>query len=324
MPIDAIVPTFINAPDDVSEPAYDAEELRRSFGGLVTNTSGSATVARSGALDLRALAPSLSGSNVQVGAGPCVVGTAKGAYLSGMPQLSNVDALVAADATNPRRDRVVFEILDPDNGGSTARKARVRVIAGAPNTTALTGGGYPADPGAADGVSAFFDIAYVDVPKVGGGSPALVDIRPFTAAAGAPVIVRNQGQRDAITAAASQVLRADRAYRRDWRDANGWQTNPVVISDNGDATPVLYGVQHNVTLDSQGVGIITFTQPFPTKFSSIGFTRENTTGTPTDFMTLNGGGYTTNRFQVTILCTDGATGAPITGLVYVYVTANGH
>jgi hypothetical protein len=323
MPIDAIIPTFINAPDDVSEPAYDAEELRRSLGGLVANTAGSATVARSGVLDLRALAPSLSGSNVQVGAGPCVVGTAKGAYLSGMPTLGTVDALVAADSTNPRRDRVVFEVLDPDNGGSTARKARVRVITGSPNTTALTGGGYPADPGAADGVSAFFDIAYVDVPKAGNGNPALVDIRPFTAAAGAPVIVRNQSQRDAITTAASQVLRADRAYRRDWRDANGWQTNPVVISNNGDATPVIYGVQHNVTLDSNGVGVIDFIQPFPTAFSSISFTRETTTGAPTIIGTLNGGGYVTNRFKVSILCTNGA-GVPVTGLVYIYVNAIGY
>jgi hypothetical protein len=324
MPIDAIIPTFINAPDDVSEPAYDAEELRRSFGGLVTATSGSATVARSGVLDLRALAPSLSGSNVQVGGGPCVVGTAKGAYFSGLANLTTVDPLTAADATNPRRDRLVFEILDPDNGGSTARKARVRLITGTPNTTALTGGGYPADPGASDGVSAFFDIAYVDVPKSGDGNPTITDIRPFTAAAGAPVIVRNQAQRDAINAASSQVLRADRAYRRDYRDANGWQTNPVVVGPHGDATPVLYGVQHLVNLNAgPGVGVITFTQPFPTAFSTISFTREGTVGAPTLIHTLNGGGYTTNRFQVTILATDHA-GAPLTGSIYVYVNAIGY
>lgn len=323
MPIDAIVPTFINAPDDVSEPAYDAEELRRSFGGLVTNTSGSATVARSGVLDLRALAPSLSGSNVQVAAGPCVVGTAKGAYLSGLPTLSTADTLVAADATNPRRDRLVFEVLDPDNGGSTARKARVRLITGTPSTTALTGGGYPAAPGAADGVSAFFDIADVDVPKSGNGNPTVTDKRPFTAAAGAPVIVKTQAERDAITNASAQVLRADRAYRRDWRDANGWQTSPVVISNNGDATPVLYGVQHNVALNAGGVGVIEFTQPFPTAFSTIAFTRETTTGAPSIIGTLNGGGYTTNRFQVTVLVTDHA-GVPVTGTVYIYVNAIGY
>lgn len=202
MPVDAITPTFINAPDDVSEPAYDAEELRRAFGGLVA-AGASATMSRSGVLDPRGLVPSLSGSNVQVSPGPCAVGTAKGAYLSGAATTLTVAALgsaewPAADSTNPRRDRLVFEVLDPDNGGSTARKARFRVIPGAPSATALSGGGYPANPGAADGVSAFFDIADIDVPKSGAGSPSITDKRVFSAAAGAPIPVSSQAQLDAL------------------------------------------------------------------------------------------------------------------------------
>lgn len=195
MPVDALVPTWINAPDDVSGPAYDAETLRRDFAGLVA-AGASASVARSGVLDPRALVPSLSGSNIQVSAGPCVVGTAKGAYFSGAPTVLTVAALgsaewPAADSTNPRRDRLVFEVLDPDNGGSTARKARFRVIAGQPSATALSGGGYPADPGSADGVSAFFNIADIDVPKNGGGNPTITDRRPYTAAAGGIIHVRD-------------------------------------------------------------------------------------------------------------------------------------
>ncbi|MFS0831992.1 hypothetical protein ABC337_15180 [Arthrobacter sp. 1P04PC] len=198
MPVDAITPTFINAPDAASGPAYDAETQRRAFGGLVAG--GSAVgVARSGVLDPRALVPALSGLTVQVGPGPCAVGTAKGAYLSGAPTVLNVDTLTPADSTNPRRDRLVFEVLDPDNGGSTARKARFRLITGQPSPTALTGGGYPADPGAVDGVSAFFNIADIDMPKNGGGNPTITDRRPFTAAAGVPVKVRNQAERDILT-----------------------------------------------------------------------------------------------------------------------------
>ncbi|MFS0718870.1 hypothetical protein ABC337_05055 [Arthrobacter sp. 1P04PC] len=195
MPVDALTPTFINSPDTVSGPAYDAETLRRDFGGLVA-AGASAAAARSGVLDPRALVPSLSGQNVQVGPGPCVAGTGKGAYFSGAATVLTVDTLTPADSTNPRRDRLVFEVLDPDNGGSTARKARFRLITGQPSPTALTGGGYPADPGAADGVSTFFNIADIDMPKNGTGNPTITDRRPFTAAAGAPVKVRNQAERD--------------------------------------------------------------------------------------------------------------------------------
>lgn len=203
MPVDALTPTWINAPDDVSGPAYDAETLRRDFAGLVSGGS-SAGVARSGVLDPRALAASLSGSSVQVSPGPCVVGSGKGAYFSGAAATVTVATLgstewPSADSTNPRRDRLVFEILDPDNGGSTARKARFRVIAGQPSATALSGGGYPADPGTADGVSAFFNIADIDVPKNGGGNPVVTDRRPFTAAAGGVIPVRDGNDLATVT-----------------------------------------------------------------------------------------------------------------------------
>jgi len=198
MPVDAITPTFINAPDDVSEPAYDAEELRRAFGGLVAG-GPSATVSRSGVLDPRGLVPSLSGNVVQLSPGPCAFGTGKGTYLTGAASVLTVDTLQDRDSTNPRRDRIVAEVLDPDNGGSTARKARFRVITGQPSPTALTGGGYPADPGTVDGVTAFIELGYVDVPKASDATAASITVTsPITAAAGAPIPVRNQAQADAL------------------------------------------------------------------------------------------------------------------------------
>lgn len=230
MPADAITPTYINVPDDVTGPSYDAETLRRAIGGLVA--SGSAPgLSRSGVLDPRALVPSISGNTVQVGPGPCAVGSTRGTYLSGAAAVTTIAALgsaewPAADPTNPRRDRLVFEVLDPDNGGSTARKARIRIIPGQPDPQALTGGGYPADPGATDGVSAFFNIADIDMPKNGTGSPVITDRRPFAAAAGSPVKVRNQAERDALVqydgAAVERMDKAglpERSYGGKWQAA---------------------------------------------------------------------------------------------------------
>lgn len=188
---DALDPTWINAPGGVG-PSYDSEELRRLqgyqlAGGVAAGSS------RTGVLNPRDLVLSLSGSNVLVGAGGCVIGTAKGAYVGGVASVTTIGALLAADVTNPRRDRVVLEILDPDNGGGAGRKAQLRVIDGTPNASAATGGGFPAAP-----TGPFIDLGYVDVPKSGAGSPSVTINAPVTASAGAPIPVRTMVERDAL------------------------------------------------------------------------------------------------------------------------------
>lgn len=198
MPLNAIDPTWIN------QLQVDAEELRRDMGFLL---AGGATpdVSRSGVLDPRALTVTLSGSNVQINPGGAAVGTGKGAYLTGASVTATVDALTAADVTNPRRDRVVLEILDPDNGGGAGRNAQFRVITGTPSATAASGGGYPAAPS-----SPSITLAYVDVPKSGNGSPSVTDQRPFTAAAGAPIPVRDAADQATVTHVnGRQVVRLD-------------------------------------------------------------------------------------------------------------------
>lgn len=212
MALDAILPTWINAPDDVSAPLYTADTLRRTTGGLLIG-GVAAGVARSGVLDPRGLVVTLSGSNVQVGPGRCAVGTVAGAYLTGAAATGTVDVLLPADATNPRRDRVMLVILDPDNGASgTARKAEFRYLPGTPSATALSGGGYPPVP---TGITGFVDLYDVDVPKSGGGSPVVTDRRPFTVAAGAPILVRSLAERDGLPAKwdGLQVIRLDLSGR---------------------------------------------------------------------------------------------------------------
>ena len=188
---DALDPSWINAPSGVG-PSYDAEELRRLQG---YQLAGGATpgTSRTGVLNPRDLALSLSGSNVLVGAGGAVIGTAKGAYVCGVAATTTIGALLAADVTNPRRDRVVLEILDPDNGGGAGRKAQLRIIDGTPNASAATGGGFPAAPS-----SPFIDLGYADMPKSGGGNPSLTITAPITTAAGATLPVRTKAERDAL------------------------------------------------------------------------------------------------------------------------------
>lgn len=255
MPVDALDPTWIDAPGGVG-PTYNSEELRRDMGFLLAG-GASPDVSRTGVLDTRALTVSLSGSNVQINPGGCAVGTGKGAYLSGVSATVTVDALVAADVTNPRRDRVVLEILDPDNGGGAGRKAQVRVITGTPSATAASGGGYPAAP-----TSPSITLAYVDVPKSGNGSPSVTDQRPYTAAAGAAIPVRDATDRGAVTAVLGRrVVRLDAGGVEERYDGANWFRN---------------GGPHAMAAGAAAIGIVganvsagPFAQTFPTGRFSV-------------------------------------------------------
>lgn len=190
---DALDPSWINKPDPEGPgPSYDSEELRR-LQGYQLAAGATAGSSRTGILNPRDLVLSLSGSNVLASAGGCVIGTAKGAYVAGLAATTTIGALLPADVTNPRRDRVVLEILDPDNGGGAGRKAQLRIMDGTPNASAATGGGFPAAP-----TSPFIDLGHADTPKSGAGAPSLTITAPLTAAAGAPVPVRTRAEVDTL------------------------------------------------------------------------------------------------------------------------------
>ena len=191
-----IKPLYINGTE------YDAETERRGLSGLLAQSA--AGVARTGVLG-PAPSVSLSGSTVQVGPFNCSIGSAKGAYLTGVDSVTSAGTVGVADATNPRLDRVVLEVLDPDNGISGgARTGRLRVIPGTP--AALPG--LPALPSFA------LHIGQVQVPKSGAGT-AVVTVDPqFTATSGAPVPVRTEAERDALgVTGAREVLRLDNGGR---------------------------------------------------------------------------------------------------------------
>lgn len=262
MPLTAIEPTWINTVAGVG-PAYDAEELRRDLGFLLMGGT-SAGLSRTGVLDPRALTVTLSGSNVQINPGGAAVGTAKGCYLTGASATATIDALTPADATNPRRDRVVLEILDPDNGGGAGRLAQFRVITGTPSATATAGGGYPAAPS-----SPSITLAHVDVPKSGNGNPTVTDLRPFTAAAGGMFRVNTEQERDALTKIPGlAVRRADRGYTVDYTDGATWKAEAKFVIGQGSRQPILQAGDLTATTNANGDLTVIFPEAFPTECKS--------------------------------------------------------
>ena len=218
-------PLFIN------QVEYDAESERRGFGGLLAQSA--AGTPRSGVLG-PAPAVTLSGSTVKVGPFNAAISSAKGAYLVAVDSVTDATGTVGvADATNPRMDRVVLEILDPDNGisGGT-RIGRLRVIPG--QAAAIPG--LPALPALA------LHVAQVQVPKSGGGNPVVTVDAPLTAAVGAPIPVRSQAERDAISPVVGQMVqRLDRSGALEYGSGTAWvevgtatRSGYAVVRTNGD------------------------------------------------------------------------------------------
>jgi hypothetical protein len=193
---------------------YAGADYRRAMSGLAFPGNTPGTV-RTGALDPRALAATISGNEVLVGPGPVMIDAAgKGGYLTGLTAQLSAGTIVAADPTNPRLDRVVLEVLDPDNGsGGTERTARLRIVPGTP--AALPG--LPAQPALS------YSIGDLSVPASGQGSPVFTDRRTFTAAAGAPVIM-TKAERDLITPyPGMEIIRSDRDYWKQRYELSGWK-----------------------------------------------------------------------------------------------------
>lgn len=203
-------PLYLNGVD------YNAEDERRGLSGLVAQSS--AGVPRSGVLGA-APAVSLSGSTVQVGAFNAVVGTAKGGYLTGVDSVTSAGTLSPADQTNGRLDRVVLEVLDPDNGsGGTERGRRLRIVPGTP----------AAIPGLPPLPINSLHVAQIQVPRSGAGNPVVTVDCPLTATAGAPVPVRNATERGQLTPrVGDQVTRLDQGGAVQTWDGTSWD-NAVV------------------------------------------------------------------------------------------------
>jgi hypothetical protein len=102
-------------------------------------------------------------------------------------------SVTAADATNPRKDIVYIQINDSSAGdGSGEITYAPKYLAGTP---APTGPNSPAPPALP---ARSFLVGTITVPQAGGGSPTVVRNPAVYVAAGAPLPVSTQAERDAL------------------------------------------------------------------------------------------------------------------------------
>lgn len=187
---------------------YDGATERRGLSGLLAQSS--AGTPRSGVLGpAPEVQPPIVGNPVKVGPFNAAISAGKGAYLLAVDAVTSAEGNVGvADSTNPRLDRLVLEVLDPDSAsGGTLRKGRLRLMPGMPAAIPAL----PALPATA------LHIAQVLVPKSTNGAavtPIMTVDPQFTAASGAPVPVRTEAERDALgLAGVREVVRLDNGGR---------------------------------------------------------------------------------------------------------------
>lgn len=189
-------PLAIDADPDTKLPAYSGASFRAALSGLLTSGT-SAGVARTGALDARSLGVTLTATNVTVAGGGYALGTPAGVYLVAVADAIQLGSLAPADPTNARVDRVVLRVDDPSNGGGPDRTGSIELIKGTPGATPTL----PSVPGP----TRYADLARIDVPRAGAGSPSVTDLRTYTAAQGGILPMRDLAQINAFAGPSGQV-----------------------------------------------------------------------------------------------------------------------
>jgi hypothetical protein len=187
-PVDADTSTLL--------PKYTAQQFRQGQSALYGGGSGRRLGGRSG---FRVDTPSniLTATSTTWTLVPCAgmidpaAATYQGMY--GWATDSNITGtgptgVVAADATNPRKDIVYIQIDDKNVDGSGSLAGDVKYLAGTPGVTPVA----PTLPARS------FLVGTITVPQSGGGSPTVVLNPARFAAAGAPLPVYSQTERDAL------------------------------------------------------------------------------------------------------------------------------
>lgn len=209
------------APDGV---AVTAQQERQAKAAQHGGGSGRRLGGRSG---FRVDTPSnvLAATSTTWTLGPCAAMIDPGASThQGMygwsSDANETGAVTAADATNPRKDIVYIQINDSSAGdGSGEVTANVKYLAGTPAVTPSA----PALPARS------FLVGTITVPQSGGGSPTVVRNPAVHVAAGAPLPVSSQAERDALSKYNGlSVLRLDVAGRtvETW-DGARWVNGPI-------------------------------------------------------------------------------------------------
>lgn len=277
---------------------YNAEAERRGLSGLMAQSA--AGTPRSGILG-PAPNVTVSGSTVKVSPFNAVISSSKGAYLVAVDSVTDaVGAVGVADSTNPRMDRLVLEVLDPNNGitGGT-RIGRLRLIPG--EARAIPG--LPPLPALA------LHIAQVLVPKSTNGAavtPVVTEDPKFTAAAGAPVPVRNTEDRASLSAREGlAVQRLDMGGRVQTYTGGRWRSDPQITVEgtSSEAPTTKYGTV-SAASDANGAAAYIFSEPFPNRILGATLTQVYTSSLGLVDLRYDEG--LSNQNRVAFFCYDAA------------------
>jgi hypothetical protein len=190
-------------------PAFASEQIRTSLGALMAGRTDRALGARSGLHP--GSDPSVSFSGLTYTVTPfCGVsdpGTAAnvGAFLVAFTA-NETGTLNAADATNPRVDRLDVQVPDGDSG---SRVAALVYTVGAPG----------ASPSAPAAPVRSWALGTISVPKSGSGSPSWSPAQVYTAAAGGIVPVPDGSHYPASPHVGMAAYRIDDDSLRIWDGA---------------------------------------------------------------------------------------------------------
>lgn len=217
-------------------PEYPAAAFRSAVSALLAKTPGSAGVARTGALDPRSFAISVSGGNVHAAAGGYVIGSSAGAYLCALDDQAQIGALEPADPTNDRRDAIVLRIDDPDNGGRGDRNGSLEIVTGIPSPI-------PQVP-VPVGTSVYDQLATVSVPRAGSGQPAVTDTRTHTGASGGVITVGREQDLDQVSTQAGALAYVTQTRTLHYRDQSVWRTMEAVDDTGWSIVSPASGFRH--------------------------------------------------------------------------------
>ena len=207
-------PLHLNAPDPDGPPRYDAGILRRGMAGLVM-PDGRPVSGRQG-IRPGGLSVTLgAGGVITVHPGLCYIDpgitTTQSGYWCCVAVDESPGSVAAADATNPRRDILIVEVLDDDVDDTGSRLARVRYIQGVA----------AAAPQAPETPQSSLRLGVIDVPRAGGGSPVWTPDNRYTVASGGILPVGSQSERDALVGWPGLRI---------WRTDRGWAETMVATA----------------------------------------------------------------------------------------------
>lgn len=309
------------APDGVAVTAQQERQARAAGHG---GGSGRQLGARSG---FRVGTPSnvLTATSTTWTLGACAAvidpgaSTHQGAY--GWSSDANVTGSVtAADATYARKDIVYIQVNDSSAGdGSGATSAPVLYLAGTASASPVA----PTLPPRS------FLVGTITVPQAGGGSPTVIRNPAVYAAAGAPLPVSSQAERDALSKYDSlTVQRLDVSGRPnetwdgvDWRRQNATvvYANTQFIGSGMNTDVFTAGTQRPVeqsgtfvgATDAQGYLLIGYPAVFPNGVITLWVCNGDASVNRKALMSVATAPFTNDLTKFYVSVVDSSTGNPI-------------